>query len=136
MTKAQQGQGQFSYQRVQLIKTECLGTGSYEAVYKAMCDNLLHAGKILHTILFQSNDPGAMTIMRRFQHECSFLIALRHPIIVQYLGSYQYPETQVLVLLIELWEDGLTQFLEQSRQSLPQLHMPISYPSIIIWLQP
>ena len=56
---AQQAQGQFSYQTVQLIKTECLGTGSYEAVYKAMCDNLLRTGKILHTILFQFSSTGA-----------------------------------------------------------------------------
>ena len=61
---AQPAQGQFSYQTVQLIKTELLGTGSYEAVYKAMCDNLLCAEEILYTTLFQSNDPETMTVMR------------------------------------------------------------------------
>ena len=63
----QQSHGCFGYQTVQLIRTEPLGTGSFGAVYKAKCDDLLCAGKILHPTLFQSDDPGAMTIMRRFQ---------------------------------------------------------------------
>ena len=116
---AQQPQEQFGYRTVQLIKTERLGTGSYGAVYKAKCDNLLCAGKILHPTLFQSNDPGAMTIMRQFQQECSFLSAIRHPNIVQYLSSYQDPETQLPVLLMELVDNSLTRFLEQSREPLP-----------------
>ena len=116
---AKQAQGQVRYQTVQLIKTEPLGTGSYGAVYKAMCDNLLCAGKILHPTLFQSSDPGAMTIIKQFQQECSVLSAIRHPSIVQYLGSYQDLETQLPVLLMELMDDNLTRFLERSEGSLP-----------------
>ena len=127
---AQQTQGQFDtkfdgavklleYQRVRLIKTELLGTGSYGAVYKAMCDDLPCAGKILHSTLFQSNDPGTMTIMKRFQQECSVLSAIRHPNIVQYLGLYQDQETRLPVLLMELMDDSLTRFLEQSQEPLP-----------------
>ena len=111
-------QGQFGYQTVQLLKTDPLGTGSYGAVYKAMCDDLPCAAKVLHPTLFQSNDPGAMTIMSRFQQECSFLSAIRHPNIVQYLGSYQDPETRLPVLLMELMDESLTRFLEQSQQPL------------------
>ena len=117
---AQQAQGQFGYQAVQVIKTKQLGTGSYGAVYKAKCDDLPCAAKILHPTLFQSNDPGAMTVMRRFEQECSFLSAVRHPNIVQYLGSYQDPETQLPVLLMELMDESLTQFLERSQE--PLLH--------------
>ena len=116
---AQQVQGQFGYRTIQLLKTELLGTGSYGAVYKAMCDDLPCAGKILHPTLFQSNDPGAMTIMRRFQQECSFLSAIRHPNIVQYLGSYQDPDAQLPVLLMELIDESLTRFLERSQEPLP-----------------
>ena len=117
----QQNHGHFGYQTVQLIKTEPLGTGSYGAVYKARCDDLACAGKILHPILFQSNHPGAMTVMRRFQQECSFLSAIRHPNVVQYLGSYQDPETRLPVLLMELMDESLTQFLERSQRPLPYL---------------
>ena len=116
---AQHIQGQFGYRNIQLIKTAALGTGSYGAVYKAVCDDLTCAGKILHPTLFQSNDPGATTVMRRFQQECSFLSAIRHPNIVQYLGSYQDPETRLPVLLMELMDDSLTRFLEQFQESLP-----------------
>ena len=64
---AQQTQRHFGYQTVKLMKTELLGTGSYGAVYKARCDDLPCAAKILHLTLFQSNDLGPMTVMRRFQ---------------------------------------------------------------------
>ena len=121
---AQQVQGHFGYRTVQLIKTEPLGTGSYGAVYKAMCDNLPCAGKILHPTLFQSKDPGAMTIMRRFEQECSFLSGIRHPNIVQFLGSHLDSETQLPVLLMELMDDSLTNFLECS---LKQSQEPLSY---------
>ena len=84
-----------------------------------MCDDLPCAGKILHPTLFQSNDPGTVTIMRQFQQECSFLSAIRHPNIVQYLGSYQDPETQLPVLLMELMDESLTRFLERSQKPLP-----------------
>ena len=116
---AQPVQGQFGYRTVQLIKTKPLGTGSYGAVYKAMCDDLLCAGKILHSTLFQSNDPGAMAVMKRFEQECSFLSAIRHPNIVQYLGVHQDPDTQLPVLLMELMDESLTQFLKQSQEPLP-----------------
>ena len=116
---AQHIQGQFGYRTIQLIKAATLGTRSYGAVYKAVCDDLTCAGKILHPTLFQSNDPGAMTIMRRFQQECSFLSAIRHPNIVQYLGSYQDPETRLPVLLMALMDDSLTHFLERFQESLP-----------------
>ena len=116
---AEQVQGQFGYQSVQLVKNQPLGTGSYEAVYKAKCDELPCAAKILHPTLFQFSDPGAMTVMRRFEQECSFLSAIRHPNIVQYLGSYRDPDTQLPVLLMELMDESLTQFLERSQEPLP-----------------
>ena len=116
---AQRVQGQFGYQTVQLIKTKPLGTGSYGAVYKAMCDDLLCAGKILHPTLFQSNDPGTMGVMKRFEQECSFLSAISHPNVVQYLGVHQDPDTQLPVLLMELMDESLTQFLKQTQEPLP-----------------
>ena len=101
----QQAQRQFGYQTVQLIKTEQLGKGSYGAVYKAMYDDLPCAGKILHPTLFQFNDLGEKHAMERFQQECSFLSAIRHPNIIQYLGVHNDPDTNLPVLLMELMED-------------------------------
>ena len=116
--QVQQVQGQFGYQTTQLIKTEPLGSGSYGAVYKARCDDLICAGKILHSTFFQSNDPGAIVTMRRFEQECHFLNEIRHPNIVQYLGSCIDRETGLPILLMELMDESLTQFLKQSQQPI------------------
>ena len=103
-----------------IVFTLCIANPfSVVLVYKAMCDNLPCAAKILHPTLFQSNDPGTMTIMKQFQQECSVLSAIRHPNVVQYLGLYQDPETRLPVLLMELMDDNLTRFLERFEEPLP-----------------
>ena len=112
-------QEQFGFQKVQLLKNKPLGTGSYGTVYKIMCDNLPCACKSLHPTLFQSNDPGARKIMRRFQQECSFLSAIRHPNIVQYIGFVEDQDTRLPVLLMELMDNNLTNYLEQSQEPVP-----------------
>ena len=109
----------FRYQRVELLKNESLGIGSYGAVCKAMCDDLLCAAKILHPALFQFTAPGATSVMQKFEQECHLLSAIKHPHIVQYLGTYHDPELKLPVLLMELMDESLTRFLERSREPLP-----------------
>ena len=112
-------QGHFGYQIVRIIKTSSLGVGSYGAVYRAQCDELPCAAKILHPTLFETNDPGTQKIMERFEQECQFLSGVRHPHIVQYLGVSRDPESGLPVLLMELMDSSLTRFLEQSEEPLP-----------------
>ena len=112
-------QYEFQYRRVELFKTESLGIGSYGAVCKAMCDNLPCAAKILHPTLFQFTAPGTTSVMRKFEQECHLLSAIKHPHIVQYLGTYHDPESRLPVLLMELMDESLTQFLERSHEPLP-----------------
>ena len=112
-------QYEFRYQRVELLKTESLGIGSYGAVCKAMCDDLPCAAKILHPALFQFTAPGATSVMRKFEQECRLLSAIKHPHIVQYLGTYHDPESRLPVLLMELMDESLTRFLERSREPIP-----------------
>ena len=119
MAQQSQHQYEFRYQRVELLKTESLGVGSYGAVYKAMCDDLPCAAKILHPTLFQFTAPGTASVMRKFEQECRLLSAIKHPRIVQYLGTYHDPESRLPVLLMELMDESLTQFLEQSHKQLP-----------------
>ena len=114
-----QPQDHFGYQIVRIIKTSSLGVGSYGAVYRALCDELPCAAKILHTTLFETNDPGTRKIMERFEQECHFLSGVRHPNIVQYLGVSRDPESGLPVLLMELMDSSLTRFLEQSEEPLP-----------------
>ena len=119
MTQQSQLQYEFRYQRVELLKTEELGVGSYGAVCKAMCDDLPCAAKILHRTLFQFTVPGATSVMRKFEQECRLLSAIKHPHIVQYLGTHHDPESRLPVLLMELMDESLTRFLERSREPLP-----------------
>ena len=120
-TMAQQSQPQyeFHFQRVELLKTESLGIGSYGAVCKAMCDDLPCAAKILHPALFQFTAPGTTSVMQKFEQECRLLSVIKHPHIVQYLGTYHDPESKLPVLLMELMDESLTRFLERSCEPLP-----------------
>ena len=118
MAQQHQPQYEFHYQRVELLKTEELGVGSYGAVCKAMCDDLPCAAKILHPTLFHFTAPGATSVMRKFEQECHLLSAIKHPHIVQYLGTYYDPESRLPVLLMELMDECLTRFLERSNEPL------------------
>ena len=119
MAQQPQPQYEFHYQRVELLKTESLGIGSYGAVCKAMCDDLPCAAKILHPTLFQFTAPGSTSVMQKFEQECRLLSAIKHPHIVQYLGTYHDPESRLPVLLMELMDESLTRFLERSHEPLP-----------------
>ena len=119
MAQQPQPQYDFHYQNVELIKTESLGIGSYGAVCKAMCDDLPCAAKILHPALFQFTAPGTTSVMRKFEQECRLLSAIKHPHIVQYLGTCRDPESRLPVLLMELMDESLTRFLERTKEPLP-----------------
>ena len=103
---------------LRLLKTDELGSGSYGVVCKAMWGQRLCAAKLLHTIFFQSNDPGIVTTRRRFEQECHFLNDMKHPHIVEYLGTSHDPDSGLLVLLMELMDESLTHFLERSQRPL------------------
>ena len=101
-----------------LLKNDKLGSGSYGAVCKAMWGQRLCAAKLLHPIFFHSDDPGFVTTRRRFEQECRFLNDMKHPHIVEYLGTSHDPDSGLLVLLMELMDESLTHFLERSQQAL------------------
>ena len=111
--------------KVQLFREQSLGIGSYGAVCKAKCDDLMCAAKILHPTLF---DPGADDCdltgecrlpIHRFEQECEFLSSIKHPNVVQYLGMYKDPDTGLPVLLMELMDSNLTQFLDRLKNIIP-----------------
>ena len=109
----------FNYQNFQINKNQPLGHGSYGAVYKAKCDQLPCAAKVLHPTILDPRDPGASKIMERFKQECAFLESIRHPNIVQYLGMTVDPESKLPMLLMELLDESLTKLLERSKVPLP-----------------
>ncbi len=123
---------EYAFRSVELFKTETLGTGSYGAVCKARCDQLICAAKLLYPVLFQmiTPDPGKQhrQPMKRFELECRFLSLINHPNIIQYLGTYRDPDTNAPVLLMELMDESLTHFLESSPGDIPyHIQVNLSY---------
>ena len=126
MAQRQQHQeSKIGFKSVQLFKDQTLGIGSYGAVCKAKCDDLLCAAKILHPTLFDptaqlqvSPEQQRRLPIKRFEQECEFLSTIRHPNIVQYLCMHQDPDTGLPVLLMELMDESLTHFLEISPRSI------------------
>ncbi|XP_064405301.1 probable serine/threonine-protein kinase kinX [Halichondria panicea] len=123
---------EYVFRNVQLFKTDTLGTGSYGAVCKAKCDQLLCAAKLLYPVLFQLTAPDLgkehRRPFRRFETECAFLSRINHPNIVQYLGTYRDPDTNAPVLLMELMDESLTHFLESTSGVIPyQIQVNLSY---------
>ena len=125
---------QLKFTTIELRKTETLGSGSYGAVCLAKCDELLCAAKLLFTVLFDMDDTSPVSPsgrlsprvnkphripLRRFEQECRFLSQIKHPNIVQYLGTYRDPDSRALVLLMELLDESLTNFLGRVSVPLP-----------------
>ncbi len=116
----------YQFKNVQIFKDQSLGIGSYGAVCKAKCDDLLCAAKIIHQTLFSSTTLYQVTPerehrlpIRRFEQECEFMSAIRHPNIVQYLGIFRDTDTHLPVLLMELMDESLTHFLDSSTVPIP-----------------
>ena len=114
------------FKSVVLFKDQTLGIGSYGAVCKAKCDDLVCAAKIIHPTLLDPLAQLEMVLhkeprqpMKRFEQECEFMSSMRHPNIVLYLGMHQDTESGLPVLLMELMDESLTLFLESSKQPIP-----------------
>ena len=97
---------------LELYKDEVLGTGAYGIVCKAKYGHFTCSAKFCHPII--KSDVN----YERFRKECSLLRALRHPNIVQYFGVGQDPDSGDPVLLMEMLDGDLTQFLKTSTSGL------------------
>ena len=124
----------YTFKCVKLLKDQTIGTGAYGAVCRAKCDDLMCAAKLIYPVLFSLRDQSRMEVeggrehrlpLRRFEQECQFLSQIRHPNIVQYLGTYRDPESGAPALLMELMDENLTTFLERQELPLP-LHLQVN----------
>lgn len=91
--------------RVNISKNK-LGKGAYAKVYEA---EVSCAAKVLHDVLTNPKYPRNLT---RFQQECSILYQCVHPNIVRFFGLSTHPKTGRTVLLMELMNETLTDFLQ------------------------
>ena len=133
MTEQQQQDKVTGFRTIILLKDQTLGFGSYGSVCKAKCNDLLCAAKIIHPTLLDPTELHQIAPqrehrlpIRRFQLECEFLSTVRHPNIVQYLGTHQDPDTGLPVILMELTDESLTHFLESSIQPIPY-HIQVNF---------
>ena len=110
---------QLRYGSVAIYVDDILGVGSYGKVCKGKWGQLPCAVKLLHDTMFQHGDPGIHSFVRRFEQECQFLSSIKHPNIVQYLGTIANPESGRPVLLMELMDESLIKYLERSTGPLP-----------------
>ena len=85
---------------------EELGRGSYAAVVAVDYKGIRCAAKKIYSILSQRGGDRYVT---RFEEECRLLGALRHPHIVQFLGIYFDPATDLPVLVMEFLPTTLAQ---------------------------
>ena len=109
MSERLQAQGQ----DLELFRDETLGSGAYGVVCKAKLNELPCAAKLLHRVLFHP------TIQRRFDQEHVLLQSMKHPNVVQYLGVAHDPQSGQPILLMELLDGNLTDFLEHSDGPIP-----------------
>lgn len=119
-----QAQSRFRHQNIQIFKTDCLGHGAYGAVYRAKCDVLPCAAKIIHPTIFDQLDPNAGKMLEQFERECELLNQIKHPNVVQYLGTSCDAVTGLPVLLMEIMQESLTAFLERVQKPVP-LHIQV-----------
>lgn len=96
-------------------------------VCKAKLDELTCAAKIIYTeLVVPAEGQGHVSRgkehrhpVKRFERECEFLSTMKHPNIIQYLGTWTDPDTGQLVLLMELLDSDLTSFLERAPGPIP-----------------
>ena len=122
----------YTFKSVVLFKQQTLGTGAYGAVCKAKCDDLLCAAKLIYPVLLDLSDQPAPTKgkehripFQRFEKECEFLSQVRHPNVVQYLGTYRDPDSGAPALLMEMMDESLTHFLQKQQTPL-SLHIEVN----------
>ena len=102
----------FSFGSLEIYYDELLGSGAFGEVYKAKFGQLPCAAK-----LNNNNQDRVKSV--KFQAECHLLSEIKHPNIVQYLGTARDLRSGVPVLLMELMDENLTKFLERSAGPLP-----------------
>lgn len=117
----------FRFQSVQLFHNECIGSGAYGSVFKAKCDELPCAAKILHSYFLNTSDLSVRDTLAKFEQECRFLSSIRHPNIVQCLDVYKDPKTGHFALLMEMMDENLTSFLGRHGSENPvHFHLQVN----------
>ncbi len=91
-----------------------VGSGAYATVNELDFRGLRCVGKKLHDILYVTATPlERAALLERFAGECELLSGLHHPCIVQFLGDYFEPGSQLPVLVMEYLHTTLAACLDK-----------------------
>ncbi len=103
-----------------------IGGGAFGTVEELDVDGLLCAGKMLHDLLLEDDNPHTQNIVDKFVEECSLLAGVHHPHDVQFLGICFLDTSDVPVLVMEYLPYCLDILLEGARRVDMPLSMKLS----------
>ncbi len=100
---------------VEVMEDKILGEGAYGVVKLGTFYGLLCAVKKLKATMFppgmKKMDQESELILQSFYNECATLSRVRHPNVVQFLGSYQDKHSGLPVIVMELMHESLSRLL-------------------------
>ncbi len=104
---------QFSSVDISLEEVDLISRGSFSSIRRAKCDSLPCVGKCLHC-------PGAKREMiGKIEVECQLICAVKHPCIIQCLGTAWNSTFDRPMILLEYIDETLTQFIGRHRTLIP-----------------
>lgn len=109
---------QFILERVERTG-KILGSGSFGSVEEMSYDHAPCAGKIIHEMLVDSHNIGAAQLITKFEQECKLLKELRYPHIVQFMGLCFFDNCKSPVIVMELLNSNVGQWINSSQKELP-----------------
>lgn len=102
---------------VEILRDEAdLGKGAYGRVFKARYRGSLCAAKEIHAILIEAAYTSAERerLQDSFIRECRHCSTLHHLNIVHFIGVYYPPQQCFPVMMMELMDESLTKYVENS----------------------
>ena len=92
-----------------------LGRGAYGKVFTIKYCETVYAAKEIHSLLVESANPEEKESMKtNFLEECHKCSVLSHPNIVRFIGLYYQDNSPLPVMVMELMDGSLTNYMEKS----------------------
>ena len=106
---------QLKYSNLEIYQENIIGRGRYSTLCKAKCDELTCAAKYYKFEGIKLTDE----VLVNLEMECQLASSMRHPCIIQCLGTVRHSEKDRPIMLMELMDENLTQFLQRKKPFLP-----------------
>ena len=102
-----------------ILQNKELGNGAYGRVFIAKYLGLPCAAKEIHALLLNGvSAEEKKAIKDGFIRECYQSSTIRHPNIVQFLGVYYTERSDLLIMVMELMDTGLTSFIANNQSKI------------------